>query len=329
MSFNMQMYNIRFNLDEIGSVGKDLKRPECVLCNAAGDIFVSRWEGGGITQIKPDGTQIDILTNKDNLGTNGFAITQNGDFLLANLHVDGSGVWLLKKDGTCRPYLTEIHGRKMPPANFVGIDREQRVWISVSTWLSPRTKAFRSDISDGFLILVVNGDASIVADDLGFTNEAIVDPNGEYIYVNETFARRTSRFQIRRNNSLGPRETVTEYAYGVFPDGLAFDEKGGIWVTSIISNRLIHVSKDGRQTILLEDNQPQILNDIEQAFISGKLDHEIIGSMQTKHLRNISSIAFGGPNKKTIFLGNLQDNCIYTLKSPVAGIEPVHWHVVL
>ena len=37
--------------------------------------------------------------------------------------------------------------------------------------------------------------------------------------------------------ALGPRETVTEYGHGVYPDGLEFDAEGGFWVTSIVSNR--------------------------------------------------------------------------------------------
>ena len=329
MSFDFEPSAFRFNFDEISYIGETLSRPECVLCNAAGDIFVSRWEGGGVTRIRPDGTEIDIVTNKDNVGTNGFAITPEGDFLLANLHVDGGGVWLLKKDGSSQPFLLEIDGRKLPPANFVGMDRTNRIWISISTWHEPRTKAFRPDVSDGFIILVTNDGARIVAEGLGYTNEAIVDNNNSYIYVNETFGRRTSRFRIRKGNSLGPRETVTEYGYGTFPDGLAFDEKGGLWVTSVISNRLIYVAPDGHQTIVLEDNQPETLNNIEQAFMSGQLGHEHINSMQTKNLLNISSIAFGGSDRKTIYLGNLQDNRIYALQSPVAGIEPSHWHVAI
>ena len=80
---------------------------------------------------------------------------------------------------------------------------------------------------------------------------------------------------------------------------------------------------------MLEDNQPEILKNIEDAFMSGQLDHEHINSMQTKTLQNISSITFGGPDRKTIYLGNLQGHSIYALKSPVAGIEPAHWHVAV
>ena len=76
-------------------------------------------------------------------------------------------------------------------------------------------------------------------------------------------------------------------------------------------------------------NQPEILKNIEDAFMSGQLDHEHINSMQTKTLQNISSITFGGPDRKTIYLGNLQGHSIYALKSPVAGIEPAHWHVAV
>ena len=43
--------------------------------------------------------------------------------------------------------------------------------------------------------------------------------------------------------------------------------------------------------------------------------------------KNISSIAFGGNDRRTGYLGNLPDNRVYTFKSPVAGVMPSHWKV--
>jgi sugar lactone lactonase YvrE len=39
--------------------------------------------------------------------------------------------------------------------------------------------------------------ARIVADGLGYTNECAIDISGQWLYVNETFSRRLSRFPVR------------------------------------------------------------------------------------------------------------------------------------
>ena len=317
-----------FKAEKLDFFSRDLSRPECVLCLASGDTYVSNWDGG-VTRIAPDGTPTHILAadTPHPIGVNGFAITPDGDFLLADLNPAGGGVWRLRNDGSAEPFLREIEGSPIPPTNFVGVDRQGRVWISVSTRHEPRDTAYRKDVADGYIILVQDGEACIAADGIGYTNEAIVDPSGDWLVVNETFGRRTSRYRIGADGSLGPRETVTEYGHGIYPDGLAFDEEGGIWMTSVVSNRLVHVAPDGEQTIVFEDCDPEALDAVETAFQAGELGRSHLDSVVSDVARSISLIGFGGPDRKTAYMGNLLDDKIYSFRSPVAGAEPSHWRV--
>jgi hypothetical protein len=43
-------------------------------------------------------------------------------------------------------------------------------------------------------------------------------------------------------------------------------------------------------------------------------------------LKNIASVAFGGADLKTVYLGNLAGAAIATFRSPIAGAKPVQWH---
>ena len=324
------MLNFNVAPDGLEFFGRNLSRPECVLCLESGDTFVSNWNGG-VTRIAADGTPNHILAapgaTPHPIGVNGFAITREGDFLLADLNPSGGGVWRLGMDGSAEPFLLEIDGAPIPPTNFVGVDAKGRAWITISTRHEPRDKAYRNDVADGYIIMVENGNARIVADGIGYTNEAIVDPSGEWLAVNETFGRRTSRYPIAADGSLGAKETVTAYGAGIYPDGLAYDEDGGIWMTSVVSNRLVHVAPDGEQTIVFEDCDAEVLAEIEKAFLAGELGRKHLDSVVSKIARSISSIAFGGPDRKTIYLGNLLDDKIYTFRSPVAGAAPTHWSV--
>lgn len=324
------MLDFKVEKDDLGFFGRSLSRPECVLCLATGDTFVSNWDGG-VTRIAPDGTPHHILAASGStphaIGVNGFAITAGGDFLLADLNPAGGGVWRLQSDGTAEPFLLEVDGDPILPTNFVGVDAKGRVWITVSTRHEPRDLAYRGDVADGYIILVDQGTARIVADGLGYTNEAIVDPSGEWLVVNETFGRRTSRFRIGDDGSLSARETVTEYGAGVYPDGLAFDEAGGIWMTSVVSNRLVHVAPNGDQTVVFEDCDAAALAEVEEAYLRGELGRKHMDSVVSDVARSISSIAFGGPDRKTAYMGNLLDDRIYSFRSPIAGAAPSHWRV--
>ena len=215
------------DLDGIVFAGETLNRPECVLATAGGSLYTSDWNGG-VTWLKPDGTQQRILAAKPGIDfkPNGFCLLRNGDFLIANISDDG-GIWRLSRDGALTPYLLEVEGTRLPASNFVLLDDWGRIWITVSTRREPRALGYRPDVDDGFIILVDDKGARIVADGIGFTNEVVLSDDGRYLYVNETFVRRTSRFTVAPDGALSDRQVVTSYGAGVFPDGLTFDGRGG------------------------------------------------------------------------------------------------------
>ena len=316
----------RLSPGELKTLGKGLSRPECVLCTEAGHIFVSHKEGG-VTHISPDGRQHDILGSREPaVLTNGFAITQNGDFLLANL-VPPGGVWRLTREGKQSPFLTEVDGKALDQVNYVGVDVKGRAWVTISTRLIPRHRAQNKGASDGFVVLVDGKGARIVADGLGYTNEAIADSKGEWLYVNETFARRTSRYRIGADGALGPKEVVYEYGKAEFPDGLALDVEGAFWTTCVVSNSVVRVTPDGKGRTIVAENDPAHMDEVEQAYQGGSLTPDHLGKHPARTMKQISSIAFGGKDLRTAYLGNLLDDRIYSFQSPVAGQPMSHWRV--
>ena len=319
-------FSFRIKPSQLAFAGSQLVRPECVLCCADGAVYTSHF-GGGVTRIGPDGTQNNILgQGEPTVATNGFCLRADGSFLCANLLPPG-GVWQLDRSGEQRLFWLEVDGYQPPSVNFVYEDTQGRIWITVSTRREPRSLGYRPDVDDGFIVLVDQYGTRIVADGLGFTNEAKIDPSGNYLYVNETFVRRTSRFKLIADGKLGPRETFVEYGPGTFPDGLDFDEQGGLWVTSVISNRVIRISPQGQQHIVLEENDPEVLREIETVYQAGQLDRSHMDAIQTEVLKSVSSLAFGGPDRKTVYLGNLLDQRIYTFRSPVTGVAPPRWGI--
>nr|MDJ0956709.1 SMP-30/gluconolactonase/LRE family protein [Arenicellales bacterium] len=178
----------------------------------------------------------------------------------------------------------------------------------------------------GFIVLMDDRGARIVADGLGYTNEVQLSEDGGFLYVNETFGRRMTRFRVTSSGDLIEKTTITEFGPGTFPDGLAFDSEGCIWVTSIVSNRVIRVDPSGAQEIVLEDSDPDHLDWVEGAFQAGQLGRPHLDNIKSNTLMNISSLAFGGSDLKDIYLGCLLGDQVAKLRSPVAGRTPEHWH---
>jgi len=311
-------------LDQVVFLGQGLQRPECVLTTARGEVFTCD-RRGGIARVR-EGADPTLFLAKElsDFLPNGFALMPDRSFLVANLGEAG-GVWRLTTAGEATPWLLEVDGQALTTANFIRLDEAHRLWISVSTRKIPRELAFDRTVADGYIVLSDSKGARIVADNLAFANELVVDPGGRRIYVNETISRRLTRFEVRPDGSLDRRETVCEFSDGVFPDGLAYDSEGGLWITSVVSNRVIRMSPDDRQTVILEDLDPQTVENVETRFAQNRFGRKEIDTGSRRSLGNVSSLAFGGTDLKTVYLGSTHGDRLATFRSPVKGREPVHW----
>jgi sugar lactone lactonase YvrE len=319
----------RRSLSDVRFLGAGLQRPECVLATRRGVLYCSDREG--YATIAPDGavTRVRARGAPEHFLPNGIALLPDGDVLIADLGL-GGGVWRMAPDGAVSPFLLEVDGMRLHPTNFVGLDRAGRTWITVSTRLVPRERAMVRGYGDGYVVLVDADGARIVAEGIGFTNEAIPDPAGRFLYVNETQGRRISRLPILADGPsvrLGARETVCEFDEGIWPDGMAHDAEGGVWVVSVVSNRVLRIdTATGAATLVLEDADAADVAAAEAAWRSGApMPRPLLDIGGRRTLGNASSLAFGGPDLRTLYIGTLQGSRIGAIDSPVRGAEPVQW----
>lgn len=314
-------------LKNLRTLGEGLVRPECVLSHESGFLFCSDWQGtGGVAVVSERGTigRLLIADITGGLRPNGIALEPDGSFLLAHLGQTDGGIFRLFSDGSTEPVCTHVNGQPLPPCNFVVRDDAGRIWFTVSTRKIPRADDYRPSANSGFIGLIENGQARIVADSLGYTNELAVSPEGTALYVNETFARRVTRFTLAPDGSLSDKHTIAELGPGSFPDGLVLDSSGGLWVTSIVSNRVIRINEAGIE-VMLEESDAIHLGAVESAFATNRMGREHLDTTPATTLRNISSLAFGGPDLKTIFLGCLLGDRLVVADAPVGGQRPVHY----
>lgn len=312
-------------------LGTGLNRPECILAHASGYVIAADWTGnGGVSVIGPDGAVGRVLAKSlvadGPLRPNGICLEPGGTLLVAHLGTDVGGVFRLYPDGSLESVFTEIDGQPMPPSNFPLRDERGRLWLTVSTRVKPRWADYRPDASTGFVALMDEHGARIAADHLGYTNECVLSADGEHLYVNETFARRVLRFTVDGDGHVHERTVVATFGKGTFPDGITMDVEGGLWITSVVSNRVIRIDLHGGVQTLIEDVDCAHLDWVENAFLADRMGRDHLGKVAGRRLRNVSSLAFGGTDLKTAYLGSLHDDRIPIFRSPVAGTKPIHFH---
>lgn len=309
---------------DLAFVGSDLERPESVLVTST-DVFAAD-HICGVTRL--GGARIPLHDVPEGFLPNGIALTPSGEFLIANLGDEG-GVWRIDADHHLHPFLLEVDGRRLRNCNFVGFDDSGRLWISVCTQQRPRARAFNQYTADGYIVLIDGQGARIVAEGLGFANECRADPTGKWLYVNESTSRLLSRFPIEivdGRTSLGSKEVVYAFTDGDFPDGLNFDVDGGVWVACVLSNRVVRIDLAGRREVILEDADPWLIAEAEEKWEADQHSDAVVRAGLTRCLHNVSCVAFGGADLKTVYLGSLAGKKLATFRSGIAGARPVHWN---
>jgi len=324
---------VQVPLDGLTRVGDGLRRPEYVLTTASGDLFVPSL-GSGIVHLAADGTEKarygDIDTVEGQVWVpNGMVLKEDGSFLISNMG-QGGGIWRLDREGGLQPFLRRVDGLDLPATNFILDDGQGRLWVTVTTRHWPISRAFCGYdgpyVEDGFIVLIDARGARIVADGLAFANELRLDMQRRHLYVVETQGRRVTRFDIGQDGVLSERFVHTKFDLGTFPDGLAFDEEDHLWVAGLVSNQLWRVAPDGSRQLMLADDSPEHTAYIEHGMAEGSVTREDMQRSPGKVLSNIASIAFGGPDLRTVYLGSLGGSSLHAFRTPVAGRPLAHFY---
>ena len=329
----------RLQASDFQFIGRDLQRPECILAEPDGTLW-SADARGGVMRIAPDGSQTLIsqtadahfgatsdLARRFTEGTlpNGLAFAANGDILIANFGTDLLEV--MTREGRTRTLYDRIDGQPIGKVNFVLRDSKNRLWLTISTRIKNWMEAVRPDIADGYIALADERGVRIVADGFAFTNEVRLDAAEEHLYIVETCGKHISRMRVGADGSLSHREIYGPSDFGPagFPDGIAFDAFGNLWVTLIMAEKLVAITPAGDVRVLFDDGRPDAIAALEPAFQAKTATPELMMATRSAVAPWMASVTFGGPDLKTCYIGTLFGDRIPWFPSPVAGLPMVHW----
>jgi gluconolactonase len=320
-------------------VGSGLQRPECILAEPDGSLWIADARGG-VIELKPDGRQriitqqhsdhfagVDSEASRYLKGTlpNGLAFTENGDILIANFGTDRLEV--MTRDGKSKVLADHIDGEPIGKVNFVLRDSKNRIWITISTRIKNWMHALRPDLPDGYIARYVDGKFRIMAEGFHFTNEIRMDAREEYMYVAETTGGCISRLRVNQDGSLGRREVFgpSSLGKGAWPDGIAFDSGGNLWGTMVYSDKLFVLSPEGELKVLLDEGDPAKVDALEKAFFRNEVNEEVLFATGQGVAPWMASVTFGGPDLQTLYIGSLRASRIPCFRAPLPGLPMVHW----
>jgi sugar lactone lactonase YvrE len=285
------------DLKDVKTIGGGLVRPEGVMALDDGSIYTADGQGR-CALIEADGH----TTFFGNLGglPNGICIDEDGNCIVANI---GNGeVQSVASSGKHTVLMTEAEGKKMFTPNFPFLDFTGRLWVSNSTDNPDIDASLLSPVPDGCLVVITHDQAPrIVANGIYFANGVAVDAEEKHVYVAETMQRRVLRYRIKQDNRLDGAEVYGPSFLGRmgFPDGIAFDEAGNLWIAFPMANAIGFINPEGKLDIFLEDPQGLVIH-------------------------RPTNICFGGKDRRTAYIGSLGGTNVPFFEVPHPGMRLVH-----
>jgi gluconolactonase len=255
--------------------------PEGPAFDRQNNLFVVNLGNGDITRASPDGTK-SLFVNTGGK-PNGERFHHDGTLWVAD--AGRKAILRIAPKGEIEVIADQCDGRPFRGPNDLVFDREGNLYFT-----DPVDSNLENRI--GCVYFIPRGGRPVRVDEgLAFPNGIALSHDERWLYYAETNTRRIHRAQRRPDGTLEPRSLFVQLPEsGAGPDGIAFDEKGRLYVAHY-----------GRGVI--EIVEPD-----------GKISQELPAGGQ-----NPTNLAFGGPYRTSIYITEAETNCVYRLEVGAKG----------
>ena len=101
------------------------------------------------------------------------------------------------------------------------------------------------------------GHAACLQGGVGFSNGIGTSPDGRYVYQSDTFARRIIRYELD-DVRVAARQVISTASVDGYPDGLAIDTDGNLWVAMFEGGIVAQLTHDGSLIAAIELPSPKV-----------------------------------------------------------------------
>jgi gluconolactonase len=254
--------------------------PECVAFDAHGELWAGG-EAGQIYRINSEG-QVSLVTSVGGF-SGGLAFSSADELFVCN---PAHGILRVRSDGTFDCFASEAGNQKLICPNFGLFDRAGNYYVSDSGNFRKRNgRIIRYD---------PKGKAEVLTGPAGYANGMALSADGQTLFWIESDTNSVFAQSIRKDGSLSkPEQYATDC--GRFPDGLALDAEGNLYVSCYASDEIWRINPEGKKTLFAWD--PWAI---------------VLGSP--------TNMAFGGEDMDELYVANLARTTISRAKVPRKGL---------
>jgi gluconolactonase len=256
--------------------------PEGPAFDREGNLYFVNWLSSAIMRLTPEGEVAEFF-NTGGIPA-GLAFHRDGSLYVADEGDDIHGI-LRIANGEATILANAHEGEPLNGANDLVFDATGILYFS-----DPWRSSVEHPVG-GFYRLFPDGALERLDDGLAFPNGVAISANGDAVYLAETGHNRILRYAIGADGAVGPREEFALLPGGEGPDGMAFDQTGNLYVAHY-----------GGGKVAIFDQLGEMVDVIR-----------VPGA-------NVTNIAFGGPDRRTVVITDVETASLYTARVEIPGL---------
>lgn len=229
-----------------------------------GNLYVVNFQNDGtIGRVKRDGTASLFVTLPEGSIANSIEFDSKGFMYLADFKARN----ILRVNMKTKAVTRYARDERFNGPNDIIINRSDQIFVTDPNWKARTGQLWRID---------PGGKAVLLASGMGTTNGIALSPDEKTLYVSETIEPRIWAFDVDDDGNISNKRLFAEFP-DFWLDGMAFDQKGNLFVT-----------RYNKGVIAMLSPQGELLREVP---LKGK---------------KCSNLVFGGKKNRTVYV-TLQD----------------------
>ena len=257
--------------------------PEGPAFDRDGNLYFVNWTSSAIVRLTPEGIASEFF-NTGGIPA-GLAFHRDGSLYVADEGDDVHGL-LRVAEGRAAIVVDSYDGEPLNGANDLVFDADGAVYFS-DPWRSSADNPI-----GGFYRLFPDGALQRIDLGLAFPNGVALSPDGDAVYLAETYRNRILRYPLAPNGDIGERADFAALPGGAGPDGMAFDEAGNLYVAHYGGGKVAVFDPAG----------------------------EMVGQLPVPGA-NVTNVAFGGPDRRTLVITDVETASLYQTRVDIPGLR--------